>query len=341
MRGVPNDSQFPSHPHDPPAGTNGAWPVKSNLLICALLAALTIGAFWAVAQCDFNNYDDPVFVTENFHVLGGLTTEGTKWAFTTSEPDYWRPLSWLSHQLDVELFGLKPAGHHITSLLFHVANTLLLFLALRMMTGAAGASAFVAALFAVHPLHVESVAWVAERKDVLTGFFWMLTMLAYAPYVRQPGIKRYLLVCGAFVLGLMSKPMAVTLPCALLLLDFWPLKRLSFERSVLPESREDSLPDEKHAPDARPTFPWKALLKLVGEKIPLLALAGVLSALAVFGQKKVGVVISLTQLSWWDRISNAWVSYFEYLRKTFWPSGLAVFYPHPGPLPASRVILAC
>ena len=170
MRGVPNDSQFPSHPHDPPAGTNRAWPVKSNLLICALLAALTIGAFWAVAQCDFNNYDDPVFVTENFHVLGGLTTEGTKWAFTTSEPDYWRPLSWLSHQLDVELFGLKPAGHHMTNLVLHGFTMVLVFLVLKRLTGAPWRSFIVAALFGVVATGIQlqvrnaSPAYLAESR---------------------------------------------------------------------------------------------------------------------------------------------------------------------------------
>ena len=288
--------------------------VKPRLIICTLLALLTCAAFWGVTKCDFTDYDDTIFVTENHQVLGGFTSEGLKWAFTTSEPDYWRPLSWLSHQLDVELFGLNPKGHHLTNLLFHVANTLLLFIALQMMTGANWPSIWVAAMFAIHPLHVESVAWVAERKDVLNGFFWMLTMLVYAHYARRPNFSRYALVLFTFALGLMSKPMAVTLPCALLLLDFWPLRRVQWEKRIL--------------------------LKLIAEKIPMLVLAVGLSALALFGQEKMGVVASAELLPLSGRISNAFVSYSEYLRKTIWPSDLAVFYPHPLRWPVMRVILA-
>jgi len=338
--------------------------VKSNAAIATLLALLTAVVFWGVTRCEFTNYDDPVFVTENYHVLGGLSAEGVKWAFTTSAPDYWRPLSWLSHQLDVELFGLNPAGHHVTNLLFHIGATVLLFLALRMMTGAVWPSAWVAALFAVHPLHVESVAWVAERKDVLNGFFWMLTLVAYAHYARAPGIKRYLLVLLAFALGLMSKPMAVTLPCVLLLLDFWPLKR--FGVFATPDAGRAAVSSPRREPERRTEmgnaplrraedsvalpsgslnsgtpapFPMR-LVRLLAEKVPMFALAIALSALAFSGQQEVGVIVAPETLSFTARLANAVVSYVTYLRKTVWPDDLAVFYPHPIGWPMTHVAIS-
>jgi len=338
--------------------------MKSNLTICFVLVALTLAAFFGVTKCDFVHYDDQVFVLENPHVLGGFTVENVKWAFTTSAPDYWRPLSWLSHQLDVELFKLNPLGHHLTNLLFHIGATLLLFLALRMMTAVVWPSAFVAALFAVHPLHVESVAWVAERKDVLNGFFWMLTLLAYAHYAREPNVRRYLLVTGAFVLCLMSKPMAVTLPCVLLLLDFWPLKRMGIpiapeasagraamspprrepERrtetgNASPRRAEDSVALPSLSSDA-PALSLGRAMRLFAEKLPLFLLAGVVSGLAIYGQVKVGVLASAETIPLPARLGNALVAYVQYLRKTIWPADLAVFYPHPGQWPLAHVALA-
>ncbi|HIJ77206.1 MAG TPA: hypothetical protein HPP81_10910, partial [Deltaproteobacteria bacterium] len=184
---------------------------KQILLVCLLLTAAAIIAFQQLSQCDFINYDDDVYVTENIHIQDGITAQAIRWAFTTGYAANWHPLTWMSHMLDVQLFDLKPRWHHLTNLLFHIANTLLLFCIFHRMTKAPWKSAFVAALFAIHPLHVESVAWVAERKDVLSTFFWMLTMVSYIHYVEQPRLKNYLAIFIFFALGLMAKPMLVTL----------------------------------------------------------------------------------------------------------------------------------
>ncbi len=205
---------------------------KHILILYISLIVVTIMAFWQVSRCDFVNYDDPVYVTKNDHIQHGITMEGILWAATTTYATNWHPLTWISHMLDVQLFGLDPGWHHLTNLAFHIANTLLLFFVLYRMTKAYWQSAVVAALFALHPLHVESVAWVAERKDVLSTFFWLLTLGAYSYYVERPGMKRYITVLSFFVLGLMAKPMLVTLPFVLLLLDYWPLQRFRQERSA-------------------------------------------------------------------------------------------------------------
>jgi len=205
---------------------------KQIPVIYLLLAAAAIMALWQVNQCDFINFDDPLYVTDNIHVKSGITLGSIRWAFTTGYASNWHPVTWMSHMLDVQLFGLKPRWHHLTNLLFHIANTLLLFFVFHRMTKAPWKSAFVAASFALHPLHVESVAWVSERKDVLSTFFWMLTMGAYIHYVERPGLKNYLAVLIFFALGLMAKPMLVTLPFVLLLLDYWPLQRLDQKKSA-------------------------------------------------------------------------------------------------------------
>ena len=197
------------------------------LLICLTLVIATFVVFYQVRSFEFVNFDDVGYVSKNPNIQAGITLGAIKWAFTSGYACNWHPLTWLSHMLDWQLFGPNPAGHHLTNLIFHIANTLLLFVVLRQMTHALWPSAFVAALFALHPLHVESVAWVAERKDVLSTFFWMLTMWAYVRFVRRPKIAGYLLVVVFFALGLMSKPMLVTLPFVLLLLDYWPLDRLN------------------------------------------------------------------------------------------------------------------
>ena len=197
-----------------------------TLCIYLALALATLAGYWQVRNCEFVKYDDEQYVTENWHVKAGLTRDSIVWAFTTGHAANWHPLTWLSHMLDCHLFGTNPAWHHFTNLLLHIANTLLLFAVLKRMTAAFWRSAFVAAVFALHPLHVESVAWIAERKDVLSTLFWLLTMIAYVSYVRRPGISRYLLTVVVFALGLMAKPMLVTLPFVLLLLDYWPLERL-------------------------------------------------------------------------------------------------------------------
>jgi len=247
----------------------------------------------------FTGYDDPEYVTSNPHVNTGISGKNAIWAFTSAYASNWHPLTWLSHQLDCTLFDLHPLGHHLTSLLLHIFNTLALFLWLRSATGSRGRSAFVALAFGLHPVHVESIAWVAERKDVLSTLFWMLTLLAYTAYVRRPGMGRYLVVSALFTAGLLSKPMLVTLPVLLLLLDWWPLNRK--------ESRR----------------------RMVLEKIPLAALAALSAAATVWAQGRSGSLIALDRLPLELRLANAALSYVRYLGKTFWPANLAVFYPFP------------
>jgi tetratricopeptide (TPR) repeat protein len=275
-----------------------------TILLCALLALATLVAFEPVRHNGFVGLDDPQYVTQVPRVVEGLTMEGIAWAFTSGDSAKWHPISWLSHMLDVELFGLNPAGHHATSILLHLVSVLMLFLVLQKMTGAAWPSAFVAALFALHPLRVESVAWIAERRDVLGAFFWMLTLAAYVGYVRRRGALRYMLVAAALAAGLMAKPMLVTLPFVLLLLDYWPLER----------RRDDGCPGAASA------------ARLIGEKIPLVFLA-LLSCVITFVVKQQGGSVEAVPLDM--RISNAAIAYLGYIAKTFWPAGLAVMYPYP------------
>ena len=304
------------------------------LVTCLLLAAVTFAVFWPVTGFDFINCDDPEYVTANPQVLRGLTWPGVVWAFTTGDFGNWLPLTWLSHMLDVQLFGVSAAGAHFTSLLLHAANTILVYLLFRRMTGAQWRSAIVAALFAWHPLHVESVAWVAERRDVLCAFFGLLTLWSYAGYVRKAESRKqkaemsgrapssifhplssacYWLALFFFACGLMSKAMVVTLPFVLLLLDYWPLKRFQFS-----------------------AFSFQLLL----EKIPFLLLSVALSFVTYLTQSAVGAVSSLGRLSLADRVGNAFVSYARYLGKTFWPVKLALPYPHPGSWPGEAVLAA-
>jgi Flp pilus assembly protein TadD len=271
--------------------------------------AITLLAFAAVRDFGFVDYDDLDYVAANPHVLPGLTWAGVRWAMTSGYFANWHPLTWISHMLDVQLFGMNAGAHHSINVELHVANTLLLFGVLRRMTGAVGRSAFVAALFAVHPMHVESVAWVAERKDVLSTFFWMLTMWAYTAYVRQPGWQRYALVIVGFALGLMSKPMLVTLPFVLLLLDVWPLRR--------PLGRN-----------------------LVFEKLPLVALSIASSAVTVLVQRQGGAVVRLDLIPLSTRVANALVAYARYIEKMFWPVDLVAMYPIPRTLPDPGVLAA-
>jgi tetratricopeptide (TPR) repeat protein len=297
----------------------------------------------------FVNYDDPAYVSGNPHVNGGITLKSIVWVFTNNHVGNWHPLTGLSHILDCELFGLNPLWHHLTSLLFHIVNTLLLFWVLKRMTGGVWASAFVAAAFAIHPLHVESVAWVAERKDVLSGFFWMLTMAAYIRYAERPGIDRYLLVGLVFCLALMAKPMVVTLPFVLLLLDYWPLGRLQWEW----RSRGKPSPPSKSVNVGYPratawrlvgekiplftlvvissvvTFIVQKLWRLVGEKIPLFTLVVISSVVTFIVQKSAGAVPGRQVFSPTIRIANSLISYLAYIGKMVWPSRLAIHYPHP------------
>ena len=289
--------------------------------IYAVLALATIIAFEQVWRNEFVGYDDDVYVTENTHVNGGITRQSVIWAFTTPHHYMWHPLTSLSHMLDCQLFGLNPVGHHLTSLLLHIASGLLLFWILKRMTGAIWLSGFVAAVFAVHPLQVESVAWVAERKNVLCGFFWMLTIAAYIRYVERPRIGRYLLVVLVFFLGLMAKPMAVTLPFVLLLLDYWPLCRLRRAR----QNESEDLPQSK---SEKAGYQSLSLRGLVAEKIPLFILAAILSVITFIAQQRGGTMTAIEHLPLNIRIANALVSYLSYIGKMVYPSGLAVLYPH-------------
>ena len=289
------------------------------ILIYATLALVTFIAYEQVRYNSFVEYDDNIYVTENPYVLKGLTGESISWAFTTSYAGNWHPLTWLSHMLDCQLFGTDAGWHHLTNLLLHVANTLLLFGVLKQMTGAIWRSALVAAAFALHPLHVESVAWVAERKDVLSTLFWMLTIAAYLGYVKRPSSGRYLLTMLVFALGLMAKPMLVTLPFVLLLLDYWPLGRFLNNQDGKPVNIRSQ---------------WPTIYRLVREKIPFFALVAVSSVITFVVQQKAGAVAEIDILPLKFRIANVFVSYINYINKMFYPSNLSVFYPYHGTRPS-------
>ena len=291
-----------------------------SVLIYFVLAASTLLVFWQVRNFDFTNYDDNLYVSENQHVLNGLTQDGIIWAFTTGHTGYWHPLTWLSLMLDCQLFGPNPGRIHLVSLFLHVVNTLLLFAVLRKMTGALWPSAFEAALYAVHPMHVESVAWIAERKDVLSTFFLMLTLTAYAGYVKRPSVFRYITILVIFALGLMAKPMLVTLPFVLLLFDYWPLDRFAAPRTVKTAGGKSRKPAPIH--DGR-----AILYRIIIEKIPFFALSMVSSVITFIVQKVSGAVININALPLQDRVANAIVSYMRYIGKMVWPQNLAVFYP--------------
>ena len=300
-------------------------------LICLALAVITTALYLPMTHYGFTNFDDDDYITNNSHVQAGLTWAGMIWAFQTGAAANWHPLTWLSHMLDCQLYGLYPGGHHSTNLIFHVVNTLLLFLWLRQLTGALWRSALVAALFAWHPLHVESVAWAAERKDVLSTFFWMLTLMAYTRYAQKRSRVEgrgsradiavqaldsrlstldYFLALLFFACGLMSKPMVVTLPFVLLLLDFWPLNRFP------------------------PGSSARSIINLITEKAPFFALTLAASAVTYFVQTSGRALWSPAGLSFSSRVANALWAYERYISKTFWPADLSIFYPYPYHWPA-------
>ena len=291
----------------------GRWDQRWRVpAVCLGLAAMTFAVFGQTLRHEFIDFDDGDYVFENPMVARGLTFKGMVWAFTRGHSDNWHPLTWLSHMLDCQLYGLNPAGHHLTNVLLHTATVIALFLVLRQMTGALWRSAFVAAVFAIHPLRVESVAWVAERKDVLSGLFFMLTVGAYLRYARSPwSWARYGLVLVLFALGLMCKPMLVTLPLVLLLLDYWPLQRVEHRK----------------------------LSGLVLEKLPLLALSAASCIATLYAQT--ALIIPTASVSLPLRLANALATCMVYLGQMVWPAGLAVFYPYPRDgLPAWEVGLA-
>jgi len=304
-------------------------PRNKKLLVAAGLVVLALAAYWDVNQNSFVSYDDDVYVVNNDHVKQGLSWNNLAWAFTSTSAANWHPLTWMSHMLDFQLFGLNPAGHHITSLLIHIVNALLLFWVLNIMTGALWRSAFVAALFAVHPVNVESVAWIAERKNLLSTLFWLLAIWAYVRYAKKPAWAAYSLVAVCFALALMSKPMAVTLPFTLLLLDYWPLARLrKSEAENTSDKRVKSKKSEKQGAAAL-TYPSRNVMQLVIEKTPLLLMAIAAGVVTVYAQRAGGAVATIEKFPILLRFQNALVSYATYLLKLFWPAGLAVFYPYP------------
>ena len=295
--------------------TNGRYRIA---LVAVFLGLMTIAVFCPSGQFNFVSLDDNVYVTANPMVQKGVTTDGLRWAFTNFDSGTWHPLTWISHMVDCELYGLKAGGHRWTNILVHTAAAVLLFLVLNAMTGFLWGSGLVAALFALHPLHVESVAWVAERKDVLSGFFWVATMCAYDLYVKKPGASRYLLVLVFLALGLLSKPMLVTLPIVLLFLDYWPLRRHEDPVTLF----DDSL-------RTYPSF-HRACPRLIAEKIPLFFLSLIAGVLALIGQQRIGAIQTMEVFPFQERFTNALVSYVWYIWKMFLPFDLAVYYPHAG-----------
>jgi tetratricopeptide (TPR) repeat protein len=293
---------------------------RTRWFVGLALAVLTVGVYSPSLRLPFLSFDDLDYVTQNRHVKAGLTAAGARWAFTTFACGNWHPLTWLSLQLDRELYGgLRPGGFHLTNVLLHAANTWLLFAVLARLTGSVWRSAAVAALFAWHPLHVESVAWVAERKGLLAALFWMLTLAAYLHYVRRPGPGRYLLVVLALVGGLMAKPLLLSMPAVLLLLDYWPLRRWRGPGAVPP--------DPAPAGDSLPGLSPRRLLL---EKVPLAVLVLAWAVLAFLAQHHYGALPSLDRYPWGVRVCNAALAYVAYLGKVFWPAHLAAHYPHPG-----------
>ena len=270
------------------------------MIVYITLVIVTLAVYWQVNHYDFINLDDNIYVTENINIQSGITPDAIRWAFSTTYAEFWHPLTWLSLMFDYQFYGLKAGGYHLTNLILHILSTLLLFWLFNRMTQALWPSAFVAAVFALHPLHVESVAWISERKDVLSAFFWMLTLCLYVYYTEKPIIRRYLLVVFSFVLALMSKPMVVTLPLIMILLDYWPLQRFT--------SRKDNL-----------------VLWQLKEKIPFFVLSAVISIITIYAQHKPS--LRIIPLSY--RIANAPVYFVIYLQKIFSPYNLSFLYPIP------------
>ena len=302
------------------------WNIHRDVLVCLFLVIATVVVYWQVRNHEFVNLDDDKYITENAHVQKGLTRASITWAFSITDISYWHPLTWLSLMLDYEFYGTNPRGYHLTNLVLHIFNALLLFLILRRMTGSLWRSPFVAALFALHPLNVESVAWAVERKNVLSTFFWMLSLLAYSHYSIRPSLPRYLLLALFFGLGLMTKPMLVTLPCVLFLLDYWPLGRLRFDQL---ESDSDEKMDTSTVTGQQRTLPYRLIL----EKVPLLLLSGIAAYVTSLSAQQIGMAISTEAVPMKLRIANGLVSYVAYGAKMVWPKDLAVFYPYPSDVP--------
>ena len=304
--------------------------IKLLIILCLILITYTV--FSSVINHGFIALDDDMYVTGNPHVQRGLSLKGIFWAFTsTGESGMWIPLTWLSLMLDAHLYGLNPGGFHLTNLLLHIINVLLLFIVLARITGCPWKSAFVAALFAIHPLRVESVAWVTERKDVLSALFFLLSLWIYADYVENPNMKRYVLVFLFFVFGIMAKPSLIVFPFVLLLLDYWPFARFQEKKSHWMNgfrSQEPSVPEPKRS----------HFIYLIIEKVPFLLFAPISGIVTLLGHQNVGALSSLKHLPISIRISCAFVFYVKYIGKMFWPRNLAIFYPHPYTFPIEQVM---
>jgi tetratricopeptide (TPR) repeat protein len=310
-------------------------PIPASPLVAALIAIGVLAIFARACDHGFVQWDDEEYVLENVHVKQGLTAETFVWSWTTFDSGNWHPLTWLSLEADWQLFGSQAWGFHLTNIVIHAASAVLLYLVLCQLTGLQWPSALAAGLFAVHPLRVESVAWVAERKDVLSGFFWILTLSAYIPYARRPSALRYLLTISLFATGLLAKAMLVTLPCVLLLLDYWPLRRFPVARS---ESPERTAPDEG-IPQRDQS---RSLVWLIIEKAPMLVLSAVFSIITVHAQHSSRALLSMSNMPLEARAANAAIAYVRYLGQAVWPAGLACYYPHARPqlLSASAVAAA-
>jgi protein O-mannosyl-transferase len=315
----------PSQPPEPKSAAESKTPSanRQKLILCLLLAATTISVYSPILTAPFLNYDDALHVTENPHTRAGLTWDTVKWAFRSNETSDWHPITWLSHALDCQLFGLSPAGPHAVNLLLHAANAVLLFLLLQSATGFLWRSLAVAALFALHPINVESVAWISERKDVLSMFFFLLALAAYGAYVRRPGIVRYLLVTLAYAAALMSKAQVITFPFALLLLDYWPLRRLGTAAAGTDHGEHVDQADYANQVAAPPP---KSFASLLAEKIPWFAL----SAASALITMRVESEAMQAKYPLWVRLANAAQAYAAYAIKAVWPIHLAPIYPHPG-----------
>ncbi len=290
--------------------------VNRDVLICLILIIAILATYWQVRSHDFISFDDDIYITNNSYVQDGLTAQSISWAFITDHAGYWIPLTWLSHMLDCHFFGMNSGSHHMVNVFYHLLNVLLLFLIFKRLTGTFWRPCFVAAVFAFHPIHIESVAWAAERKDVLSTFFWMMTIWSYISFVKQQNIIRYFIVLLFFVLGIMAKPMVVTLPFVLVLLDFWPLERFHADTIIEDGSNKKNI----------------LILQSVIEKIPLFIFSLASSVITINLQHKAGAVTSLNSLSLNERIANAVLSYSKYLGKLFWPIDLAILYPYPSDL---------
>jgi hypothetical protein len=296
-------------------------PIKSHMLInCVALFAITLSIYWQAGNHEFLNFDDNEYVTNNSHVTSGLTGENIVWAFTSFDACNWHPITWLSHMTDAQLFGINPRGHHLTNVIVHATSSVLLLFFLFRFTGSLWKSSFVATLFALHPLHVESVAWVAERKDVLCAFFWFLALLFYSEYAVKAKSKLYILSLLFYILGIMSKPMIVTLPIVMLLVDFWPLGRYQIDE-VSPGCRH---------------LLWR-ITNFVKEKIPFFACSLFSAFVTVYAQEKCSAMMGFTI---YYRIKNVFIAYVEYIFKTLWPHNLAIYYPYSYSIPIWQAMIS-